>query len=343
MAVAMDAFGKLMATRGTVIRIRTVPGFTPSRQLHHLRRLPVVLAAIAKLLMLRRNSREAVLSVDAGSGMVYTILLTLAARCTQYGVTLQHHSYAYISRRSRLMALLVVVAGRSATHMFTCEQMRDDFRRNYARLSASEVVSVAYALRLPVPQERGMTRRRPLTLGHMSNLSVDKGLVEVIKIAKEAVGRGLADKLILAGPVTSSRAQEVLKRAPSTAGVEHRGYISGAAKEQFFRDIDVFLFPSRYKNESFGLVVWEAMLCGVPVIAYRAGCLTQSAVGFGSLVLEADDDTDRKIMRQLATWAADPEALARASEQSLNAAVQLRERAISEAVAVGARLFRQNR
>lgn len=342
MAVAMDALGELMATRGTVIRIRTVPGPTRSRQVHHLRRLPVVILALAKMFLFRRKSRSAVLSVDAGFGMVYTIMLMLAARCAQYKVTLQHHSYAYISQRSVLMSGLVALGGRSTAHMFTCDAMREGFRRRYARLSASEIVSVAYALSLPPAQKRGVKApKQRLTLGHMSNLSVEKGLDEVVDIAQEATRRGLADKLVLAGPVTDHRAEKVLRQSRSTATVEERGYVSGSGKERFFADIDVFLFLSRYRNESFGLVVWEAMLRGVPVIAYRAGCLTQAAVGSGGVVLEMRGGAESGVMKQLAAWLEHPDQLARAREESVRVAIRERQRAISGALAVATRLFRQ--
>ena len=47
--------------------------------------------------------------------------------------------------------------------------------------------------------------------------------------------------------------------------------VSGASKDAFFRSIDVFLFPTRYKIEGQPLVILEAMSYGVPVVATSQG------------------------------------------------------------------------
>lgn len=140
----------------------------------------------------------------------------------------------------------------------------------------TRAVSVAYALKSP-PQ--GRTSKDPfearrLTVGHLSNLTLEKGLDEVIRFGRAAMQHGNVERVILAGPVMGSAEQALLDGVASEDGFEYRGPLTGQLKEEFFQDIDVFVFPTRYRNESFGLVAWEAMLRGVPVIAYRAGCLT---------------------------------------------------------------------
>ncbi|TAN06258.1 MAG: glycosyltransferase family 1 protein [Rhodanobacteraceae bacterium] len=55
------------------------------------------------------------------------------------------------------------------------------------------------------------------------------------------------------------------------------------------QDADAFLFPSR--NEGFGLVVAEAMACGLPVIATRASSLTEIVEdGVTGILCPQDDD-----------------------------------------------------
>ena len=48
--------------------------------------------------------------------------------------------------------------------------------------------------------------------------------------------------------------------------VEFVGYKTGQALGDYYRQADVFVFPSRW--ETFGLVMIEAMACGTPVAAY---------------------------------------------------------------------------
>jgi glycosyltransferase involved in cell wall biosynthesis len=340
MAAAMDALGDLLATLGPVVRVRTVPRHLLPRKIHHLARVCRVTAALVRMVLMRRQSRAAFLSVDAGYGMVYTITLTFVARCLHYDLSLDHHSYAYVSQPSRGMAVLVSVAGQSATHSFQCELACREFKRIYTRTARTRVGSRAYVLTNPADfGARSTTPRRSLTLGHLSNLSMEKGLDEVVRFGREAIRRGFADKVILAGRVTGARERELVDRAVAAGDVDYLGFLSSGDKEVFFRNIDVFLFPTRYKNELAPGVVWEALLRGVPVIAYRAGCFTQHALGPGSVVIDPDDDFIEVGLERLATWVHSPATLAQARADAIRTMTEERKQAIADALSAGRQLF----
>ena len=70
---------------------------------------------------------------------------------------------------------------------------------------------------------------------------------------------GVKSRLLLAGPIVDKGAHALLLQARAKFGdalVEH-GSVSGASKEIFFRSVDVFLFPSRYKDEAQPLVIFK--------------------------------------------------------------------------------------
>jgi|HubBroStandDraft_6_1064221.scaffolds.fasta_scaffold00075_23 glycosyltransferase involved in cell wall biosynthesis len=341
MAAAMDALADLLETRGPVVRIRTVPKDRPIGYLYHLKRAYLVALAALRLVPLRANCDAVLLSVDAGKGMVYVVVLTWVARRLRYRVSLQHHSYAYISRRSTLAGVLVDVGGPRAEHLHSCQIACDDFRRVYPRALTTRAVSVAYALQSPTAYRRtqSSTAARTLRVGHLSNLTVEKGLERVIRLGQAAIHQGVVEKVILAGPIMGSAERALIRTALSERGFEYRGPVTGQSKEDFFHDIDVFLFPTRYRNESYGLVVWEAMLRGVPVIAYRAGCLTQTLVGLDSLVLEPGDDFTKKAMRQIERWYQHPDEFSKAGAAAVTYARDEREKAISDALVLGGELF----
>lgn len=56
--------------------------------------------------------------------------------------------------------------------------------------------------------------------------------------------------------------------------VHWRGYLSGSALSEFYRGARFIVVPSRW-FEAFGLVVAEAMMLGIPVIASNAGALPE--------------------------------------------------------------------
>jgi glycosyltransferase involved in cell wall biosynthesis len=342
MAVATDALGAVLATLGPLIRLRTVPTRSArGGRLYHLRRACLVTRAAYKMSYLRPKSDAVVLSVDAGKGMSYVILLTWIARLLRYRVVLQHHSYAYLSRRSRLAATLVYVGGSRAHHLHSCPLACDDFRGLYPRAVRTSALSVAYALASP-PSDRTSTDAfapRQITVGHMSNLTLEKGLDEVIRFGRTALKESKVAKVILAGPFSGDAERELLDAVASEPGFEYRGPVFGQRKEDFFRDIDLFLFPTHYRHESFGLVVWEAMLRGVPVIAYRAGCLTQAAAGEGNLVMEPSDDFTTLGIRRIDRWSRSPAEFSYAMTAAAAVARREREQAVLDALQLGAELF----
>ena len=71
----------------------------------------------------------------------------------------------------------------------------------------------------------------------------------------------------------------------------------GADKEAFFKNTDIFVFPTYYPNECFPLVLLEAMQQGLPCISTKEGGIT-SIIDNGKTGLlvnrqDADDLADK--------------------------------------------------
>jgi glycosyltransferase involved in cell wall biosynthesis len=342
-SLAMDRLSDLLESQGPIVRFRTVPRRPLPRYLHHLCRIFLVSQAALQLARRRREASAVFLSVDAGFGMLYCIFLSLTARSFGYRTTLDHHSHVYVAHHSRLMAVLVAAAGRSSTHLFKCELVLAKFRRMYSLRSQAEVLGVAYAADTAPSPLGEANEPRPLVLGHLSNLSVDKGLADVITLALNAKQLGLAAKVVVAGPLTGRRERLLVDQGLRDGYLDYRGPVSGDEKEAFFGDVDVFLFPSRYRNELSPLVVWEALLRGVPIIGYSVGCLTSASAGSGSLILDPNDPFVEAGLRQLRTWREVPGVLSRARRHSREHAETERRKAVAEALSTGARLLSYHR
>jgi len=61
----------------------------------------------------------------------------------------------------------------------------------------------------------------------------------------------------------------------AASDVEYVGPLYGEHKERFYRQLDVFLFPTNYANEAEPLVIYEAMRQGVHVIACDRGSIAE--------------------------------------------------------------------
>jgi glycosyltransferase involved in cell wall biosynthesis len=90
-------------------------------------------------------------------------------------------------------------------------------------------------------------------------------------------------------------------RAAGASAARPLGRVSDAALRALYENALCLLFPSRY--EGFGLPPLEAMWCGCPVIAGRAGALPE-VLGDAALWFAPDDPAG--LASQLATLIAEP-------------------------------------
>lgn len=249
------------------------------------------------LLGLRRAraaaSRDAALYVvpDAGLGVWYTRAhMAGAARC--YGaVMIHHHSCRYIEQHDRAIAAVATIARDRATHVFLTDGMATAFRRQYGDVTF-HVASPAHfvadeAARLPTRRNTG-----PIRLGHLGNLCADKGFFAVADTFDALRTAGMETTLTLAGrilePAVAARIADLTAAHGSL--VRHLGPLTVEDKVAFYRDIDVFLFPTVWKQEAAPLVIYEALAAGCPVLATDRGLIAEVVPAVGGAVCARDAD-----------------------------------------------------
>jgi glycosyltransferase involved in cell wall biosynthesis len=172
------------------------------------------------------------------------------------------------------MALLNRRLGAGCTHVVHCQLMKDDFLARYATQAGFLFLPPTITANHDLPAPAATPHDR-FTIGFMSNLTLAKGLGLAIDTFSQLAEAGREVRLILAGRCHGKREQQLIEDARQKwpDRVEYRGPVYGDDKQQFFADIDAFLFPTRYKNESWGIVISEALAAHRPVIACRRACV----------------------------------------------------------------------
>ena len=109
----------------------------------------------------------------------------------------------------------------------------------------------------------------------LSNLIESKGVLVLLDALEILRGKGISVVCSFIGGETKeiNRARfekEVEKRNLQTIAI-FEGRIYGSGKERYFAYADIFVFPSFYENETFGLVNLEAMAHRLPVVTTDEG------------------------------------------------------------------------
>lgn len=253
---------------------------------------PIVkLAKSAAALWQICGSDAVYIAVKAGRGMWLTSVAAGTARLTGSRVFLHHHSYAYVHRRQGRMTALTRAAGRSAHHIVLSRSMEGDLRRVMPEVRRSLVLGNAGLVDqslLELPLKSDAPR---LVLGHLSNLSLAKGIAEVVDLAVALYRSGVDIRLVVAGPALDPASRSQLDRAARELGqlFEYRGPLAGSEKHAFYEEITHFVFPSRYLHEAAPLVLYEAMAAGVVCVATRQGSIAELLEGSPAVLAQNAD------------------------------------------------------
>lgn len=305
-----------------------------------LRRNLRIVHSILKLLANGRvRGQRLYVVANSKSGLYLTALVVYVGRRLGYQVYLHHHAYFYIDDYDWRMARIVRAMGPQDVHVVHCEQMARDFETRY-RTSGDFACVYPSIVNIPISIPR-LEAHAPFRLGHLSNLSVDKGLDIVLATfgALRASGRNV--HLRLAGPFHTRQAQQLVEQAMSehAGSIEYAGPVYEESKLDYLNEIDCFLFPSR--SESWGIVLHEAMAAGVPVIAMRRGCTKTVVGGDAGIVVDREADFVVRAAAQVQRWIDEPNDYRAASRAAIDQAAYLHregERTLGEFVA---QMFRQ--
>ena len=312
-AVANEAMLARMTGRGIRVHVINLAAATLNRSvLARAQRMAPFLRGFFRFASLGSLRDSSVyLSVSGGLGQVYESAFALLSRLRGARIFLHHHTYSYINAPNTVARSLFRGAGPAAIHVFLSAKMRKDFEALYGKRLRSMVVSNAALLpETPCP----LVKQRLSTIGFLSNLAREKGVFDFLDLMRELGSKGMKIEGRLAGPFQDSEVEEAVRGELATlTNVEYLGPLFGEDKKRFWRDIDVFVFPTRYKNEAEPIVVLEALANGCPVVARSKGTIATLVPEGCGTVVEAGTDFVTEAARVICGWGDSPSAIRMAS------------------------------
>jgi glycosyltransferase involved in cell wall biosynthesis len=253
--------------------------------------------ALWHVLML--HGRHNVYSSPPGqSGLWLFLMIAAAARCRGITLFVHHHTFRSICAGPLMaMRLLNWIGGRHIRHVFLGQRMSEGFARVYPPILFScEAIVLPNAFAYPPPTEAPPPRSGPLTIGHLSVLTRQKGVERIIAIFDRLRADGRNIRMLLAGPIADAALRPAVDAAARRHGTafEFRGPVYGAQKSAFYRELDLFLLPSSLIDEADPLVIQEAYEEGAEVMANDRGCIAERLRRpSGFLTLDPEEDYRR--------------------------------------------------
>lgn len=306
------------------------PGANKFGLQYHLTRVSRVLGAAARLLRGgRRPGRRFYTVFESGFGVGYNFLLVGLARLLGHDVVLHHHTSEHAFVRQGRFALLQKLMGPRGLNVALSEEMAENLRILYPDMPPIMVSHNACHIAPPddlaprAPRDGGKLR-----VGFLSNLCREKGLDVVLDVAGKCRARGLDVTFVFAGPTVGEEAASMLAEGREKLGdmIEAIGRVDKKAKEDFFRSIDVFLFPTRYRYEAQPLVLLEAMSFGLRPVTTNCGFVAELVGRYGA-VFEPDEYLSEMMADELQRLVEAPQSVRTSADDVRGHFMRLRARA----------------
>lgn len=134
-------------------------------------------------------------------------------------------------------------------------------------------------------------------IGNISRLVPEKGQEYVIRAMSLVVQKVPSAKLLIAGEGMDPKIyQDLIKKLHLENHVELLGFVPDI--QEFYRKLDVFVFPTVWQLEGFGMVATEAMASKIPVIASDLGTLPE-ILDYGNVGMLVPPGSPEKIAEKI--------------------------------------------
>lgn len=114
---------------------------------------------------------------------------------------------------------------------------------------------------------------------YLSNLRKEKGCIDILKSAKYVREKYHNVKFVFVGEwfreEDKREAENIIKEDNLENIIDFKGRLFGDEKEKCYFLSDIFVFPTYYNIESWGLVINEAMAASLPVITTNKACIPE--------------------------------------------------------------------
>jgi len=206
------------------------------------------------------------------SGAIARDLLVLPLlRITSRKLVLHFHGGGHASRQWKGKLDLRALAGYVYRRADLAIVMTPFNRRDPEAVGIRQVEVLQHRLTDSLDDTLRVGREAGSTILYIGHVRPEKGFPEILEAVASVVDREPEIRLLIAGELLPPFSEDILWSDARRLGIEDRvhllGPVSGHSKWKALAAADLAVFPSRAIYESFGLVLVEAMMWKLPLVA----------------------------------------------------------------------------
>jgi glycosyltransferase involved in cell wall biosynthesis len=237
--------------------------------------------------------------INGGSGQIYDLFYILICRIFLNKIYVHHHSFNYLNQRSGLFSVLNKLMGSKTKHVVLGQKMADDLAKLYD-IKNNNIIVLSNLAFFNASNEYCTENKGPIKLGHLANLCVDKGVDVFVDVCEKLNELNVDFEAIIAGPFADQQSELlVLEAVGNHKNIQYIGSVYNEQKKEFYKNIDCFIFPSKYKNEAEPLVLFEAAESATLLIGSQRGCMKDVINSLAGFSFPEDNNLTNNIVKTI--------------------------------------------
>ena len=237
--------------------------------------------------------------INGGFGQLFDMFYFIICRIFFNKIYIHHHSFNYLNNRSRFFWFLNKIAGLNSKHIVLGKKMGEKLKSIYG-VSDDNIIILSNLAFFDVSEDAVIEKDRTVKLGHLANLCFEKGVDVFIDVCNGLNELNFDFEAIIAGPFLDNKTEElVVSVVKDNVNIKYIGSVYGDDKRDFYKNIDCFIFPSKYKNEAEPLVLFEAAEQSNFLIGSQRGCMEDVINSLGGITFPEDEDLSNNILNYI--------------------------------------------
>ena len=241
--------------------------------------LTIFRVSIKNLLLIKRfisrEKYEVILLVagDPWQSYFFSFLLKCLLFNFKIPTQLQIHAelsnaWAKLSFRNRIRRLIALGTLKKAQGIRVVSEEQRKYLSKRLSISSEHIVTVPVKLNLEKPISPLKFEKHSMSIGLVGRIHKERNIEKFVEVARYFLGRIPDLRIVIAGNSGGSNKLVSLLRGISTSQVDFLGNLASTEMESVWSQIGVLISPA--ESESYGRSIREALLHGVPVLAFSS-------------------------------------------------------------------------